>query len=85
MEKKEITIVDPVTFAGINIIPVSKATINYRYGKRGVTFFVSKQPDSIIIATSEGERAFRISGEEVNIAQLIRGNPELAKKLREIR
>jgi len=84
MEKKEVTIINPVTVAGVTLIPVSKLTINGWHGKRGVAFSGSRQPDSIIIATPAAKRAFRITGEEIAIQQLIREIPEIRGILREI-
>ena len=84
MEKKEITIANPVTVAGLTLIPVSKVTINCWHGKRGVVFSGSKQPDSIIIVTPSAKRAFRITGEEINFDQLVQEVPEISKTLGEI-
>ena len=77
MEKKEVTIANPVTVAGITLIPVSKVTINCWHGKRGVAFSGSKQPDSIIIVTPSAKRAFRITGEEITFDQLSQEIPEI--------
>lgn len=84
MEKKEVTIVNPVTVAGLTLIPVSKVTINCWHGKRGFAFSGSMQPDSIIIVTPSAKRAFRITGEEINFDQLVKEVPEISKKLGEI-
>jgi uncharacterized spore protein YtfJ len=84
MEKKEVTITNPVTVAGITLIPVSKVTINCWHGKRGVAFSGNKQPDSIIIVTPSAKRAFRITGEEIAFDQLAQEVPEISKTLGEI-
>jgi hypothetical protein len=84
MENKELTIVNPVTVAGVNLILVSKATINCWQGKRGIAFSGSKQPDSIIIVTPSAKRAFRITGEEIAFDQIVREIPGIMKTLGEI-
>jgi uncharacterized spore protein YtfJ len=84
MEKKEVTIINPVTVAGINIIPVSKVTINGWHGKQGVACSGSKQPDIIIVATPAAKRAFRITGEEITLQKLAQEIPALMETLREI-
>jgi len=84
MEKKEVTIVNPVTVAGVTLIPVSKVTINCWHGKRGVAFSGSKQPDSIIVVTPSAKRAFRVTGEEITFDQLAQETPEISKTLKEI-
>ena len=84
MEKKEITVIHTVTVDGITVIPVSKVIINGWHGKQGIAFSGSVQPDSVIIATPSAKRAFRISGEEVTLDQLVREVPEISEKLEEI-
>jgi len=84
MEKKEVTIANPITVAGLTIIPVSKVAINCWHGKRGLAFSGSKQPDSIIIVSPSAKRAFRITGEEITFDQLVQEVPEILKKLGEI-
>jgi uncharacterized spore protein YtfJ len=81
MEKKEATIANPVTVAGVTLILVSKVAINCWQGKRGVTFSGSKQPDSIVIVTPSAKRAFRITGEEIAFDQIVREIPGIMKTL----
>jgi uncharacterized spore protein YtfJ len=83
MEKKEVTIANPITVAGVTLILISKAAINCWHGKRGFAFSGSKQPDSIIIVTPSAKRAFRITGEEISLNQLVQEVPEISKKLGE--
>ena len=84
MEKKEVTIVNPVTVAGVTLIPVSKVTINCWHSKRGIAFSGSRQPVSVIIVTTSARRAFRITGEEITFDQLAREVPEILATLEEI-
>ena len=81
MEKKKVTSDNPVTAAGITIVPISKITINVRRGKRSIVFSGSKQPDSVVITTPATRRAFRITGEEVTLDQLVKEFPDISKKL----
>jgi uncharacterized spore protein YtfJ len=84
MEKKEVTIINPVTVAGVTIIPVSKVTISHWQGKRGIAFYGSAQPDSVIIVTASAKRAFHITGEEITFDQLARETPDIRETLEEI-
>ena len=79
MEKKEVTIVNRIAVAGVTLIPVSNLTINCWHGKRGVAFYGSKQPDSIIVVTPTVRKAFRITGEEITFEQLAREIPEITE------
>ena len=84
MEKKEVTISNPVTVAGVTIIPVSKVRINHWHGKRGVAFYGSAEPDSIIVVTPSAKRAFRITGEEITFDQLAMEIPDIIETLEKI-
>lgn len=84
MEKKELITLNPITVAGLTLIPVAKVTINGWHGKRGIAFTGSKQPDSIVIVTPSAKRAFRITGEEITFDQLAQEIPDLREKLAEI-
>jgi hypothetical protein len=84
MEKKEITTINPVSVGGINIIPVSRATVRSRRGKKYVAFSGTKQPDAIIIVTPSGKKAFRIDGEELTLDQLEAEFPGMVNKLEEV-
>ena len=81
MENKEVTTVNPVTVAGVTLIPVSKVTLNGWYGKRGMVVSGSKQPDSIIIVTPSAKKVFHITGEEITLDQLAREAPDIRKVL----
>jgi uncharacterized spore protein YtfJ len=84
MEKKEVTIGNPVKVAGVTLIPVAKIKINCWRDKRGIAFLGSVQPESVIIATPSARRAFRITGEEISLDQLAREIPDVGADLGEI-
>jgi uncharacterized spore protein YtfJ len=84
MEKKEIKITDSLKISGVTLIPVSKVIINRWYSKRGVAFFGSNQPVSIIAVTPTAKKAFRITGEEITFDQLAQEIPEIMDTLEEI-
>jgi hypothetical protein len=84
MEKKEITVSNLIPFTGITVVPIAKVLIDARHGKLGTAFYGSIQPDSVIIITPQGKRAFRINGEEVAFEQLAQELPDISEKLAEI-
>ena len=84
MEKKKVTIANPVTIDGVTLIPVSQATINCWHSKRGIALSGSKHPVSIIIVTPSGKRAYRITGEEITFDQLAQEIPDIMERLGEI-
>ena len=84
MEKKEVTIVNRVTVAGVTLIPVSKVTSSGWHGKQGVAFSGSKEPDSIVVVTPTATKAFRMTGEEITFDQLAQEIPDIRETLEEI-
>ena len=84
MEKKEVNVVNPITVAGLTLIPVSKVTTSCWHGKRGIAFSGSKQPLGIIVISPSMKRAFRIDGEEITLEQLMREIPDIRETLEAI-
>ena len=71
MEKKEVVIDNPVTVDGITIIPVVHVFMNYWLDNGGVIVYGVKQPDAVIVVSLAGEKAFKITGEELSLEQLV--------------
>ena len=84
MEKKEISIENPVAVAGVTLIPVTKVSLNYWGGNNGISFFGVKQPVSVVVVSPSAKRAFRITGEEVSLDQLMQEVPGIKEILEEI-
>ena len=75
MEKKEIEIGSPLKVGGVTIIPVIKSSLNcWRY-RASISFFGIKQPASVVVVSASEKKAFRITGEEVPLDQLIQEVP----------
>lgn len=81
MEKKEVEIGNPVTVAGVTLIPVIKVSLNYWRSNGSVSFFGVKQPIGLVVVSSSARRAFRITGEEVPLDQLIQEVPRIKEVL----
>ena len=75
MDKKEVAINNPVTVAGVTLIPIVKISQYYWQGNRGISFMGVKQPVSVIVVSPSAKRAFRMTGEEVPLDQLIQEVP----------
>ncbi len=84
MEKKEVTISSPVNIAGTTVVTVSTVKIESRYGRRSAVVKGNIQPDSVIVTTPAARRAFRITGEEIALEQLVREFPAISEKLEKI-
>lgn len=81
MEEKKVEIGDPIIVRGVTLVPVIEQSLNYWYGKNPVSFFGVKQPVAIIVVSASGKRAYRASGEEVSLAQLIQEIPGIGELL----
>ena len=81
MEKKEVKIGNPVTVAGVTLIPVVKVSLNYWRGNGSVSFFGAKQPIGVVVVSQSAKRAFRITGEEVPLDQFIQEVPGIKEVL----
>ena len=77
MEKEELVVGSPVITAGITIVPIEKVSSNYRQGEGKLLFFGVRQPVSVVVVSASARRAFRITGEEVSIAQLEQEVPDV--------
>ena len=84
MEKKEVAIGNPVTIAGITLIPVTEISLHSWQRKGGISFLGIKQPLSIVVISPLEKKAFKISGEEVPLDQLIAEVPGVKKLLNAI-
>ncbi len=81
MEKKEVSAGNPVTVAGITLIPVVEVSINGWHGKGGISFFGVKRPVGLVLLAPPVKKAFRMNGEEVPLGQLIREVPGIKQIL----
>ena len=77
MEKEEIEIGNPVAVAGVTLIPVAKVLLRHWYGRRGTLFFGVKQPVGVVVVSPSAKVAFRITGEEISLDQLIQEAPDI--------
>jgi uncharacterized spore protein YtfJ len=81
MQRKTVTIGKPVAVAGVTLIPVTKLSLNCQHIGGSISLFGIRQPVSIIVAAPSTSKAFRITGEEVSLDQLIQEVPSIAEAL----
>jgi len=81
MEKKKVEIGNPLTIDGITLIPIIKVSLNYGHRKGGISFFGTKQPLSVVVISPSEKKAFRTSGEELPLDELIQEVPGIKKLL----
>jgi len=81
MEKKEVTIESPVAVGEVTLVPIAKTSLNYEQSNGGIFFFGMKQPVAVVAISVSGKRAFRITGEEVSVEELIQEVPGIKETL----
>jgi len=81
MEKKEIAIDNPVAVVGLTLIPVVQVSLNYWRANSATSFFGVKQPVAVIVVSPSAKKAFRITGEEISLDQLIQEAPVVKETL----
>ena len=81
MKEKEIEIGNPVTVAGVTLIPVIKVSLNYWRRNGSLSFFGVKQPIGMVVVSPSGKRALRITGQEVPLDQFIQEVPGIKEVL----
>jgi hypothetical protein len=84
MERKEVEIGSPVTIAGITLVPVTGISLHSWRCKDGISFLGTKQPLSVVVISPSEKKAFRVSGEEVPLDELIQEVPGIKELLNAI-
>lgn len=83
MTKNVLGIENPVSVNGLTIIPVVKLSLNYSFAA-GISVFSTKQPIAAVIVSPSQKRAFRVTGEEIPLEQLIKEIPGIKETLEKI-
>ncbi len=81
MEKREVIVDSPVTAVGVTVIPVVKVSLYHWHDKHGTSFYGEKGPVSLVVVTPSARRAFRITGEEIALDQLMQEVPDITEAL----
>jgi uncharacterized spore protein YtfJ len=81
MEKQEVGIDNPVELAEVTLIPVVKVSLNYWHTNGGISSFGVKQAVAVVVVHPTAKRAFRVTGEEVTLDQLMQEFPSTKETL----
>jgi hypothetical protein len=80
MEEK-IVIDKPVSVEGVQATVINKITLSSKTSRVGTGVFARKQPVAVVIDSLQKRRAFKITGEEVLLEELIIEFPSLTGHL----
>ena len=81
MEKEETIIDSPIAVGGVTLIPIAKISLDYASSNRAGFLFGMKWPVAIVVISFAGRRAFRITGEEVSVQELVQELPGVKETL----
>ncbi len=84
MEKKEVKIDNPVALAGVTILPLVEVSLSYWRRDSRLAILGTKQPVGMVVISPSAKKAFRISGEEVSLEQLIQEVPGIREVLEKV-
>ena len=77
MEEKKIIADNMISVAGLTLIPVTKISTNLWSTRAGEAFLAIKQPIAIVVVSPQAKIAYRISGEEISLDELMKEAPRL--------
>ncbi len=77
LETQKVTAGPAVVVAGVKLVPVVRTTVGHTELGRGVSFFGSKRPVSLLVISPSGAEAYDMTGAKVSVEGLIAEVPEL--------
>ena len=77
MEKKEVVIESPLSVDGLTLIPVVQVLQSFWQRGNNTLFFGAKRPVAVVVVSPSAKKAFRVSGEEVSVDQLVKEFPSI--------
>ena len=80
-KKTKLAVENPVSIGGTTIIPVVMTSLYYHHIDGIVSLIGFKQPVNLVVVTPTSRKAFRITGEEILLDQLIAEVPDLERVL----
>jgi hypothetical protein len=75
----------PVVVDGNTLVPIVEVSLQHWCDKRGTTFFGWKIPTAVVVISRTEEKALRMTGEEVPLAELsakVEGMEEVLRQAR---
>ena len=81
MEKTEVTIESPVVVAGLTVIPVVQILKCLWHRENSTSVFAAKRPIAVVMVSPSAKKAFRVTGEEFSIDQLVKEFPVIKEAL----
>ncbi len=81
MEKATLRLEASIVVGGFRLTPVSRLTLHTWRHRRAATALGMKYAAAVLVSSAAGTRAFRYSGEEISIQELVREMPAISADL----
>ena len=73
--EKIVTVEGPFVIGDATLIAVVKSLLTSKSNDKGIWLFGIKSPIALVFISDSSKRAFRTTGEEVSVEQLLEENP----------
>lgn len=84
MEKKKVTAESPLSFNGLTLTPIVETRVMHYQTPYTVSYIAQKMP-LVLIAVVHGEkRAYRITGEEISLDELVKEYPSVKEAVEQL-
>ena len=80
MEKSVVSLDKPISIRGLTIVPVVKLSTHYSFAA-GIAVMSTRQAVAAVIISPSQKKAFRTTGEEISLEQLVAEFPTLREPL----
>ena len=75
---------NPVTVAGVTLVPVTRVLSHHWCREHIFSCFDIKQPVGVVVGSPSGKKAFRLTGEEISLDQLVTEYPDIKEAVEKI-
>jgi hypothetical protein len=79
--EKIVTVEGPFAIGGVTLIAIVRSLLTSKSSDKGIWLFGMKLPVALMEISDSSKRAFRITGEEVSIDQILEENPGISIEL----
>jgi hypothetical protein len=83
MDRRKISIEDPILLKDITILPIALILQHETHGGNSVQFYVSKEPAAVVVYRGTSRNIYNRTGKEISLDELLDDFPEQAEYIRD--
>jgi len=84
METEKVTLDAPVAVGGLTLVPVARELLSCAGSGKRLAGFAAREAIGVVVISSSGTTAFRVTGEEVTLDQLAVEFPGISSALKRL-